>query len=66
VLFSNRGDGRTWTRVPIPGNLHGCGVAAASIDFDRDGLDDFVVINGAGRRGGGPDQLLTMGTWQPP
>jgi hypothetical protein len=66
VLLSNRGDGRTWTRVPIPGNLHGCGVAAASIDFDRDGLDDFVVINGAGRRGGGPDQLLTMGTWQPP
>jgi FG-GAP-like repeat len=65
VLLVNGGDGRTWTRVPIPRDLPGCGDAAASVDFDRDGLDDFVVINGGGRRGRGPDQLLTMGGWTP-
>jgi hypothetical protein len=63
ILLLNGGDGRTWTRARIPGGLRGCGAAAAAIDFDRDGLDDFAVINGAG--GPGPDQLLTMGSWLP-
>ena len=34
-------------------------------DVNHDGMDDVVVINGGGRRGRGPDQLLTMGDWSP-
>jgi FG-GAP-like repeat len=63
ILLLNGGDGRTWTRARIPGDLTGCGNATAAIDFDRDGLDDFAVINGAEPRG--PDQLLSMGSWAP-
>jgi hypothetical protein len=63
VLLLNGGHGRTWTRTHVPGGIAGCGDAAATIDFDRDGLADVVVINGGGRRGRGPDELLTMGSW---
>jgi hypothetical protein len=63
VLLLNGGHGRTWTRARVPGGIDGCGDAAATIDFDRDGMDDVVVINGGGRRGSGPDQLLTLGDW---
>jgi hypothetical protein len=39
-------------------------------DFDRDGLQDVVVLNGGGNAQpldlDGPDQLLTMGGWQLP
>jgi FG-GAP-like repeat len=63
VLLLNGGNGRTWTRTHVPGGIAGCGDAAATIDFDRDGMADVVVINGGGRRGRGPDQLLTMGSW---
>ena len=61
----NAGNGRTWTSARVPRDVDGCGDAAATIDFDHDGMDDVVVINGGGRRGRGPDQLLTMGDWSP-
>jgi hypothetical protein len=63
VLLLNDGHGRTWTKARVPRGIDGCGDAAATIDFDRDGMDDVVVINGGGRRGPGPDQLLTLGGW---
>jgi FG-GAP-like repeat len=66
VLLLNGGNGRTWTRARVLRGIDGCGDAAATIDFDRDGMADVVVINGGGRRGRGPDQLLTMGAWQRP
>ncbi len=51
-------------RVPA-----GCGDTAEAIDFDRDGMDEFVVLNGggAGETEGhrGPEQLLTFGDWRP-
>jgi FG-GAP-like repeat len=69
VLLLNRGDGRSYTVKSVPHERLGCGDRAASLDFDRDGMADFVVLNGGGfdqpldRKG--PDQVLTMGTWQP-
>ena len=67
MLFLNDGTGRSWHRLTLARGVPGCGDVAASLDFDRDGKDDFVVLNGGGSNGRldfpGPDQLLTMGTW---
>jgi VCBS repeat protein len=74
VLLLNGGDGRTWTQAGLPalpaGELAGCGDTADTLDFDRDGKDDFIVLNGGGTSQpldlDGPDQFLTMGDWRPP
>jgi hypothetical protein len=67
VLLVSDGARTRWRRQPGPGDVAGCGDKAATLDFDLDGADDFVVTNGAGQFGGvgiqGPDQLLTMGSW---
>ncbi len=73
VLLLNGGDGRTWTQLALPllpaGELAGCGDTAMMVDFDRDGMQDIVVLNGGGNDQpldlNGPDQLLTLGSWQP-
>ena len=73
TLLLNGGDGRTWTELDLPalppGELAGCGDTAAMIDFDRDGMQDVVVLNGGGNAQpldlDGPDQLLTLGDWRP-
>ena len=73
LLLLNGGGGRTWTKLPLPalpeGELAGCGDTAAMVDFDRDGMQDIVVLNGGGNAQpldlNGPDQLLTLGDWQP-
>jgi hypothetical protein len=69
VLLMNGGDGRSYTEKAVPPEALGCGDRAAALDFDRDGMDDFVVLNGGGFDQPldlkGPDQVLTMGTWQP-
>jgi hypothetical protein len=74
VLLLNGGDGRSWTQLALPplspGELAGCGDTAAMVDFDRDGMQDIVVLNGGGNDQpldlDGPDQLLTLGSWRPP
>jgi VCBS repeat protein/FG-GAP repeat protein len=51
----------------VPG---GCGDSAEAFDFDQDGMDEFVVLNGGGVDQGfqhrGAEQLLTLGDWEPP
>ncbi len=59
MLLINDGSGRRWTDVPLPAAPGGLGEAAAALDADADGLDDFVVTNGA-ERVRGVTQLLTM------
>ena len=74
LLLLNDGDGRTWAQAELPplpeGEYAGCGDTAEMTDFDRDGLQDVVVLNGGGSAQpldlDGPDQLLTMGDWQLP
>jgi hypothetical protein len=73
LLLLNGGDGTTWEEAELPplpkGDRAGCGDTAEMLDFDRDGLQDVVVLNGGGSAQpldlDGPDQLLTMGDWQP-
>ena len=74
VLLLNGGDGRTWRQLELPalpmGEDAGCGDTAAMVDFDRDGKQDIIVLNGGGNAQpldlDGPDQLLTLGSWRPP
>ena len=63
------GDGEGFVRHRVDPVPTGCGDGAAALDIDRDGLDDIVVTNGGGLDQPGfptgPEQLLTMGDWQP-
>jgi hypothetical protein len=56
LLLVNGGQGTTWTSVVIPQATTGDGDDVYALDHDRNGLDDFLVLNGAG--GAGPLQLL--------
>ena len=64
VLYLNDGGG-VLTAAPISQTDQGCGDVAATIDYDADGMDDFLVTNGKGQAHGlpavGPLQLITMG-----
>jgi hypothetical protein len=74
LFLLNDGTARSWTRLALPtlppGELAGCGDTASMVDFDRDGKQDVVVLNGGGNAQpldlDGPDQLLTLGSWRPP
>jgi hypothetical protein len=63
VLYLNDGAG-TLTSAPIPQTDQGCGDVVATIDYDADGMDDFLVSNGKGQAHGlpavGPLQLITL------
>jgi hypothetical protein len=63
-LFLNDGTGFL-ASTPIPQTDRGCGDVAATIDYDTDGMDDFIVANGKGRAHRlpaiGPTQLITLG-----
>jgi hypothetical protein len=58
-LLVNDGDGRDFTSVRIPqaGNRNGRGDDVVALDYDQNGLTDFVVLNGMGKAAG-PIQLL--------
>ncbi|MEX1295863.1 MAG: VCBS repeat-containing protein [Candidatus Limnocylindrales bacterium] len=58
-LLVNNGKGTRWTSVKIPqaGNDKGRGDDVVALDYDRNGLTDFVVLNGKGKDAG-PIQLL--------
>jgi hypothetical protein len=56
-LLLNRRGGREWVSVRIPQASGGSGDTVIALDHDRNGLMDFLVLNG--RAGGpGPVQLL--------
>lgn len=68
-LLVNAGGGQKFGMRRVARVSKGCGDTAATLDFDHDGLDDFVVLNGGGMDQphilDGPDQLLTLGGWVP-
>ncbi|HSI79806.1 MAG TPA: VCBS repeat-containing protein [Solirubrobacterales bacterium] len=45
-LLVNRNRGRRFPRIPIPQTRLGVGQSVTTIDHDRNGLDDFIVMNG--------------------
>ena len=64
VLYLNDGAGGL-AAASIPQADQGCGDVVATIDYDADGMDDFLVSNGKGQAHGlpavGPLQLITLG-----
>jgi hypothetical protein len=68
--FLRAGRVGTFTTERVARVSAGCGDTAEAFDFDGDGRDEFVVLNGggAGETEGhrGPEQLLTFGDWRPP
>jgi len=58
-LLVNNGKGTRFTSVKIPqaGPKNGRGDDVVALDYDRNGLTDFVVVNGKGKDAG-PIQLL--------
>ena len=69
-LFVTSSGGRSFRPERVARAKAGCGDTAESFDFDHDGMDEFVVLNGGGVDQGlthhGPEQLLTFGDWRPP
>jgi hypothetical protein len=54
-VYLNDGDGASFTRMSsIPSTSQGAADSVAPIDYDGNGLTDFLVLNGGGEDEGGP------------
>ncbi len=56
VMLVNRNGGSKWSSLVVPQVYTGSGDDAYAIDYDGNGLDDFLVLNGHNARG--PIQLI--------
>jgi hypothetical protein len=72
VMLLNDGTGTSFARMTVPQLTTGCGDPAYPIDYDRNGLTDYVVLNGCGPDPAGPLQLIAFapalagdGAWRP-
>lgn len=59
VMLINDGTGKSFTQMTIPETNEGCGDDVLPIDYDRNGLTDFVVLNGCNAKSG-PVQLIAF------
>lgn len=58
-------EGWGFGRLRLPGRPSGCGDVATTVDIDRDGADEVVIMNGARGGGRGPVQVFTTGaSWR--
>ncbi|MBX3028655.1 MAG: VCBS repeat-containing protein [Chloroflexi bacterium] len=60
LLLINRGDGRRYGSMTIPQTRTGSAESVTAIDHDRNGLMDFLVLNGRGSTFPGPIQLIAF------
>jgi hypothetical protein len=60
VMLVNGGDGTAFTQMTIPETTQGAGDAVVAIDYDRNGLMDFLVLNGRPWPYSGPTQLIAF------
>jgi FG-GAP-like repeat len=58
VMLLNDGTGTSFTSTPIPDTSQGIGGQVSSIDYNRNGATDFIVINGTDQAG--PVQLISF------
>ena len=58
VMLINNGTGTGFTPMTVPETTVGDGDSAYPIDYDKNGLSDFLVLNGQHHRG--PVQLLAF------
>lgn len=59
-LLLNRGDGRGFRRLALPAVTRGAAESVTAIDRDRNGLTDFLVLNGSHSANAGPTQLIGL------
>lgn len=59
LMLLNRRSGKNFVRVGIPQRSRGRGDAVTAIDHDRNGLSDFIVMNGH-RKARGPVDLIAF------
>jgi hypothetical protein len=60
VMLLNNGAGTGFTQQSIPEATVGTGDNAYPINYEKNGLMDFLVLNGNGEHVGGPLQLITF------
>src|SRR5439155_1241940 len=60
VMLLNDGNGASFTEMAIPETSVGSGDVAYPIDYDRNGLTDFLVMNGHDEGNLGPIQLIAF------
>jgi hypothetical protein len=59
LMLLNRRGGRRFVRTPMPQTRKGVGEAVESLDYDHNGLADFLVMNGH-RKAAGPIRLIAF------
>jgi hypothetical protein len=57
LLLLSRRQGRDWRAIAVPGRRGGLADDVVALDFDGNGLTDFLALNGRGT-GPGPVQLI--------
>jgi hypothetical protein len=60
LMLLNAGDGKRFRSIPIPQARSGSAEDVLAIDHDRNGLADFLVLNGRGSLRAGPIQLIAF------
>ncbi len=60
LLLMNKGNGRGFRRLAVPAVRGGAAESVTAIDHDRNGLTDFLVLNGARSNHTGPTQLIAL------
>jgi len=58
LVLVNDGTGRHWTPMAVPSTGAGTAESVVPLDWDGNGLTDFLVLNGETR--GGPVQLISF------
>jgi hypothetical protein len=60
VMLVNNGGGRSYRSMGIPQARSGTAEEVVAVDHDRNGLADFLVLNGRGSLRAGPIQLIAF------
>jgi hypothetical protein len=60
LMLLNRGDGKGFRTMGVPRAAGGSAESVTPIDYDRNGLTDFLVLNGKGALFPGPVQLIAF------
>ena len=60
VMLRNRGNGRAFDAMAVPAANGGSAESVTALDYDKNGLTDFLVLNGKGALNPGPVQLIAF------
>lgn len=60
LMLLNQGSGRSFRTMALPRVTSGSAESVTPIDYDQNGLTDFLVLNGKGSQHPGPVQLIAF------